>query len=103
MRKLKVLRSTDSVSMVFGEWFDKMYGNTYYDCFIRINGLCFEVEYCYGCNAPDKQAIDEALTEIGYRVRKHKRDQWIPYRRIHTVCKDKLKRELFKKSWSSHG
>jgi len=93
---MKVLTKKNNASIVFGEWFDRTAGNTYYDAFVRIDDKTFEVPYQYGYNHGDNQAIDEALAYCGYRVRNGSRDSWAAYRRIHSVCKDKLKRELYK-------
>ena len=92
---MKTLKATDHVSIVFGEWFDKTNGNTYYDAMVRVNDERHEVGYQYGYNAGGKQAIDESLAAAGYKVRANKADTWKPYRSIHTSCTPKLKRELF--------
>jgi len=95
-RNLKTLKKSDNVSITFGEWFDRIYGNTYYDALIYIGDKCYTVAYQYGYNHGDKQAIDESLASIGYRVRTDKRDRWAPYRHIRSICIDKKKRDLFK-------
>ncbi len=94
MNKLKALKKSDHVTLVFGEWLDKLPGNTYYDVEVMINETTHRVPYQYGYNAGSNQSIDEALASIGYRVR-NSRDYHAPYRAIHTSTKDKLKRELF--------
>ena len=94
--KLKATKKADNITIVFGEWFDKTYGNTYYDAKVYIGESEYEVPYCYGYNAGDAQSIDEALEACGYRVRTNKRDRFAPYRDIRTVITTKLKRELFK-------
>jgi hypothetical protein len=93
---MKTLTSKNNVSIVFGEWFDRTYGNTYYDAFVRIDDKTFEVPYKYGYNHGNKQAIDEALAYCGYRVRTNKLNMRKPYSYISSVCKDKLKSELYK-------
>jgi hypothetical protein len=94
-KKLKVLTKKDDVYIIFGEWFDKTYGNTYYDCEVTINDECFELPSQYGYNAGDIQSIDEALEQCGYRVRECKADIWAPYRQINKRTIQKKKRELF--------
>lgn len=94
--KLKILKATDIVTMIFGEWFDKTYGNTYYDVEIFVNQEHFTVPYQYGYNHGDNQAIREGLASIGYRVRNNKSDPFKPLRSINVSCINKLKRELFK-------
>lgn len=94
--KLSVLTSKDNVSICFGEWFDKTYGNTYYDAEVTINGTTFCIPYKYGYNAGDSQSIDEALKAAGYRLRANNKDRHKPYRNVHTYTCKKLKRELFK-------
>ena len=96
MKKLKVIRKKDHVTIFFGEWFDKTAGNSYYDSFVRINDMYFEVPYKYGYNAGDNQAITEALEYCGYRLRTCNTDKFAPIRAIHTAKCYKLKRELFK-------
>ncbi len=95
-KKLKVLTNKDSVIIIFGEWFDKTYGNTYYDAKVYINDDVYIIPYQYGYNHGDNQAVTEALEHCGYRLRINKRDRFAPYRRIHVECIDKLKRELHK-------
>jgi len=92
---MKALKSTDNVSIIFGTWFDKTYGNTYYDALVRVNEEIHEVSYQYGYSAGQKQSIDESLAAAGYRVRSNK-DTWKPYRAIHTSTTSKLKRDLYK-------
>ena len=94
--KLKAIKKADNVTIVFGEWFDKTYGNTYYDALVYIGDEVHEIPYQYGYNAGDAQSIDEALKACGYRVRENKISKSIPYSYIRTVCTQKLKRELFK-------
>ena len=96
MEQLKTLTKADNVSILFGEWFDKTAGNTYYDAEIYIGEKRFDLPYKYGYNHGDQQAIDEALEECGYRVRINKGNRFAPYRHLHTRCIDKLKRELIK-------
>lgn len=93
---LKALKKADNVTMVFGEWFDKQAGNTYYDVEIMVGDKSYEVASRYGYNAGDKQSIDEGLAAIGYRVRINKVNRFAPYSHIHQVKTTKLKRELFK-------
>lgn len=93
--KLKTIAKADHVTIIFGEWFDKTYGNTYYDAEVFIGGKVYQVPYQYGYNAGDKQSIDESLAAIGYKVRVNKKDIHAPYRHIHTRCVGKRKRELF--------
>jgi hypothetical protein len=95
-KQLKALTKADHVSLVFGEWFDKINGNTYYDALVYVGDEVHEVAYQYGYNAGDKQAIDEALAAVGYRVRACKGNVHQPYSHIHTSCMPKLKRELYK-------
>ena len=95
-KKLKALSSKDSVSIVFGEWFDKTYGNTYYDTKLFINNDVFRLPYQYGYNHGDQQAVNEALKAVGYRLRKNTRDHWKPLRNINTTVIQKLKRDLIK-------
>ena len=95
-KKLKTLTKADHVSIVFGEWFDRLNGNTYYDALVYVGTERHPVAYQYGYNAGDTQSIDEALASVGYRVRACKADGWAPYSHIHTSCMPKLKRELFK-------
>lgn len=94
---MKTLTKANHVSIVFGEWFDRTYGNTYFDALVRVDDKSFPIAYQYGYNAGDNQSIDEALASCGYRVRKQsKGDRFAPYRRIHTSTMDKLKRDLYK-------
>tara|TARA_R110000803_G_scaffold166805_1_gene230131 strand:- start:33 stop:323 length:291 start_codon:yes stop_codon:yes gene_type:complete len=93
--KLKALKKSDHVSIVFGEWFDKSAGNTYYDALVRINDSENQVPYQYGYNAGSSQSIDEALEYCGYHVRNSSKDRFIGYREVHHYCTDKLKSELF--------
>lgn len=95
-KKLVTIKKSDNVTIIFGEWFDKTYGNTYYDVEIFVNEERKEIAYQYGYNAGDIQSIDAALADVGYRVRTNNRDRWAPYKSIHTKCVKKLKRELFK-------
>lgn len=96
MAKLITLSSKDVISLTFGEWFDRTYGNTYYDVEVRINDKHFTVQYGYGYNAGDKQSIDEALEYCGYRLRKNKRDPYAPYRAIKVSKVKKIKKALYK-------
>ena len=93
---MKTIKATDHISIVFGEWFDKHYGNTYYDALIRINGESFEVAYQYGYNAGGAQSVNEALAAIGYRLRTSTKHPNRPYRAIHISTTPKRKRELYK-------
>lgn len=79
---MKTIKKADNVSILFKEWFDKTYGNTYYDADIYIGDKHYAIAYQYGYNAGDKQSIDEALAEIGYRVRSCKGNIHAPYRHI---------------------
>ena len=96
MTKLKTLKKSNNVSILFGEWFDKVNGNTYYDALLYIGDKSYQIAYQYGYNVGDTQSIDEALAEVGYRVRTCKADRWAPYKHIHVNTCNKLKRELFK-------
>ncbi len=96
MNKLKALKKSDHVTLVFGEWFDKLNGNTYYDVEAMVNETTHRIPYRSGYNAGANQSIDEALASSGYRVRNSTRDYHAPYRAIHTAIKDKRKSELFK-------
>ena len=93
---MKTIKKTDHVSMVFGEWNDRTYGNTYYDISIRINDLNFTVAWQYGYGAGSAQSIEEGLKSIGYRLRTCNADQWRPLNAIHYSRTDKLKRNLHK-------
>ena len=95
-KNLQVLTRKDTVLLVFGEWFDKVNGNTYYDVELKINDTWHNVAYQYGYNATDKESIDKALSEVGYRVRNNKRDHHAPYKALKLFKGNKLKRELFK-------
>lgn len=96
MPKLKTVKKSDNVVINFGEWFDRTYGNTYYDAEVYVGDKRYLVAYQYGYNAGDKQSIDEALAAIGYRVRTNKGDVHAPYRNIRVTVFDKKKRDLFK-------
>ena len=96
MKQLKALKKSDHVTIIFGEWFDKSAGNTYYDAEVYIDDKVYSIEYKYGYNHGDKQAIDEALEACGYRVRTNKANPFQAYRHLHTRCIDKLKRDLIK-------
>lgn len=93
--KLKVLSSKDEVFILFGEWRDKLNGNTYHDAEVMINKESYEIPYKYG-NPGDYQAVQEALEAAGYRVRMNNKDWHKPYRAVGTRTVDKLKKELFK-------
>ena len=95
---MKTITKKDNVSIVFGEWFDRINGNTYYDALVYIGDSAYQVQYRYGYNHGDKQAVDEVLQEIGYRVRTNKRDMYAPYRHIHNIVIDKKKRDLYKET-----
>lgn len=94
MKHLKPVKKDDNVLIVFGEWFDRASGNTYYDADVHVGQKIFRLGYKYGYNAGDKQAINEALEECGYRVRHNMASPNSPYRHIRTVITVKLKREL---------
>lgn len=95
--KLKTVTKADNVSLIFGEWFDRTYGNTYYDVKVYIGDKVGTVKWGYGYNAGDKQSIDEALAALGYRVRKGPAsNRFAPYAHIRIDKHDKKKRELFK-------
>ncbi len=96
MNTLTVLKKSDQVSIVFGEWFDKTYGNTCFDATVTVNNETFNLAYRYGYHVGSKQAIDEVLKECGYRVRTVKNNPHGPYNRIHQYNVTKLKRELHK-------
>lgn len=80
--KLKATKKSDNITIVFGEWFDKSAGNTYYDAQVYIGDKVHHVPYQYGYNAGDQQSIDEALEACGYRARSNKRDRFAPYHLI---------------------
>ena len=94
--KLKATKKADNITIVFGEWFDKSAGNTYYDAKVFIGDDVHYVPYQYGYNAGDNQSIDEALKACGYRVRENKADRFATYNYIRTAITSKLKRELYK-------
>ncbi len=96
MNKLKALKKSDYVKLVFGEWFDEVNGNSYYDVEVTINETTHRIPYQYGYNAGSSQSIAEALTSIGYRVCNSTRDYHAPYRAILTTFVDKRESELFK-------
>ena len=96
MAKLKTVKKCDNVQIVFGEWFDKINGNTYYDAHVYVGDKDYQIPYQYGYHAGSQQSIDEALAACGYRVRTNKNDYHAPYRAIRTVCVDKKKRDLYK-------
>jgi len=93
---VRTLTKKDHVSIVFGEWFDKSAGNTYYDALVRVNDESFQVPYQYGYNASSAQSIDDALEHAGFKVREDKHDRYAGYYEIHASITTKLKRELFK-------
>ena len=93
---LKAVHLKDHVSITYGVWFDKLYGNSYFDAVVEINDLTFEVSFQYGHHYGDNQAIDEILAAIGYRVKTFKDDRFKGYRAIHTDQMPKKKQELFK-------
>lgn len=93
---MKAIKKSDHVSIIFGEWFDKVNGNTYYDATVYIADKTYSIPYQYGYNHGDKQAIDEALKACGYRVRANKANPYKSYRSIKTRCVDVLKRDLIK-------
>ncbi|MCP4481701.1 MAG: hypothetical protein GY817_02625, partial [bacterium] len=95
MKKLKALKKSDHVALVFGERFEL--GNTRYDVEVTINGTTHCIPYRYGYWAGSKQSIDEALASIGYCVRKS-HDPRAPYREILTTKKAKRESELFKQT-----
>jgi len=95
---IQTTKKSDNVTINFGEWFDKINGNTYYDAHIYIGNNSYQVRYQYGYNHGDKQAIDESLNAIGYRVRACKKDVHAPYRHIRVNCFGKKKRELFRET-----
>lgn len=95
-QKMKTLKKADNVSIIFGEWFDKLNGNTYYDALVYIGDTSYEIPYKYGYNHGDKQAIDEALSECGYRARVSSATPFQAYNHIRVKCIDKLKRDLIK-------
>ncbi len=96
MNKLKALKKSDHVTLVFGEWFEL--GNTHYDVEVTINETTHCIPYRYGYWAGSPPSIDEALASIGYRVRKSHDPQapYEPYQEIPTTKKAKRKSELFK-------
>lgn len=93
--KLRVIKKADNTVIVFGEWFDSLYGNTYYDARVITAGKAYEIAYKYGYNAGDTQSIDEALAACGLRVRKGQ--GLAGYSSVVCFTVAKLKRELFKK------
>ena len=96
MAKLKTLKKSDNVTIVFGEWFDRVNGNTYYDTLVMINGVNVEIPLKYGYNAGGIQSIDEALVSAGYKVRVNKNNRFAPYDNLHIVKTEKLKRDCYK-------
>jgi len=96
MSTLKTLTQSDNVSILFGEWLDKLNGNTYYDADVQVNEERHLLPYQYGYSAGDRQSIDEALARVGYKVEVNEGDVHAPYRALHINSGVKLKRELFK-------
>jgi len=96
LKTLKTLKKSDNVSIIFGEWFDKINVNTYYDALVYVGSKSYTVSYQYGYNHGDRQAIDEALADVGYRVRTNKSNVHAPYRHIRVTVMDKKKRDLYK-------
>jgi len=96
MANLKTIKKSDNVSIIFGEWLDKTYGNTYYDALVYVGDKSYTVSYKYGYHAGSEQSIDEALAAVGYRVRANKSNVHAPYRHIHVSKHDKHKRDLYK-------
>lgn len=95
---LKTLKVSDQVSITFCTWFDKTYGNTYYDATVWVNKEKWIIDYKYGYNAGDVQSIDEALAVCGYKVRDVKLNRHKPYERVHTSVVEVLKRLLNKET-----
>ena len=93
---MKILTKKDNVSIVFGEWFDKNAGNTYYDAHLYIGDIEHKIPYTYGYNHGDKQAVDESLAKCGYKVRVNKSNTYAPYKHIHVIVHDKKYRELYR-------
>lgn len=103
---MKTITKKDDVSILFREWFDKTYGNTYHDATIYANlydkEVGFQVSHCfkmpkqYGYNAGDIQSIAEALSFAGLRLRASKRSKWMAYEGVLVRVKQTLKRELNK-------
>lgn len=96
MPKLKTIKQADNCFIQFNEWFDKVYGNTYFDATVYIGNACYRVPYQYGYHAGSPQAIDEALKDCGYRVRACKGDYHRPYRSIRISVRQVKKRDLNK-------
>ena len=53
---LKATKKADNITIVFGEWFDKANGNTYYDAQVYIGNDVHDIEYCYGYNYCEKHS-----------------------------------------------
>ena len=96
MKKLKVITQKDNLLIIFGEWYDKVNGNTYYDATVRIGDCNMDVSAQYGYSANGPQSIIEALESVGYRLRNQKKDRYAPVRNVRTILITKLKRELNK-------
>lgn len=96
-KRLKTLTKKDHVSIVFGEWFDRTYGNTYFDADVYINDEDYTIGMKAGSYAGTVQAIDEVLAKAGYRVRTYnKADFHTPYDRIHYRVEERKKRDMNK-------
>ena len=90
---MRTLTKRDNTFVVVGEWFDKVNGNTYYDCTITVNADCFFVPYQYGYDATNEWNIKELLNQVGFRIRTNKRVR--EYCKVYT--QKKLKRNLITK------
>ena len=96
MTALKTVKKADNLFIIFGEWFDKANGNTYYDAEVNVGDSTHKIKYQYGYNAGDAQSIQEALKECGYRLRTLNKDRFKPCREARVKIVSKLKKDLFK-------
>lgn len=88
MKRLTVIKKSDNLSIAFGEYYDNANGNPYYDANVYIGKVHYKVRGTYGSCTYDKQGIDDALKEIGYRIRACKADFYRPYRNVRTSHTD---------------
>ena len=79
-------------TIVIGEWFDIVNGNTYYDATICIGDKTYTIPYQYGYDASNWWNINELLNQVGIRIRKNQHIK--NYVTVYT--KQKKKRELIK-------
>lgn len=89
---MRTITHKDTATIVIGEWFDKVNGNTYYDATICVNDEEYFIPYKYGYSADNEWNLKELLNQIGFRIRKDKRV--LDYCKVYT--QDKLKRDLNK-------